>query len=215
MKIALVDTLHANLRSVQRALEEARTQLSVRDSSRITVVRTHDPDLIRSSDGIVVPGQGGFGKCLFGLRERGLDSAILEKMHAGTPYLGICLGLQALFESSEEAPNVPGLGYFRGTCEQLTPQPGIKIPHMGWNELQLEHGGHPVLEAAGGTGTWMYFVHSYHGVPSERSIVKATVTHGPHVVVAAVARDNVVATQFHPEKSQRAGIELLAGFLRL
>lgn len=215
MKLALVDTLHANLRSVERALEEAKTQLGAQDSSRIRIVRTHDPDEIRTADGIVVPGQGGFGKCLFGLRERGLDVAILERMRAGVPYLGICLGLQALFESSAEAEGVSGLGYFAGTCEQLTPHPGIKIPHMGWNQLNLEHGGHSVLEAAGGSGAWVYFVHSFHGVPSDPSIIKATVTHGPHVVVAAVARDNVVATQFHPEKSQRAGIQLLTGFLRL
>src|SRR5690606_34443848 len=136
-----------------------------------------------------------------------LDAAILEKMRAGTPYLGICLGLQAPFESSAEAEGVSGLGYFEGTCEQLLPSPGVKVPHMGWNQLNLEHGGHDVLDAAGGRGTWVYFVHSYHAVPADPSVIKATVTHGPHVVTAAVARDNVIATQFHPEKSQRAGIQ--------
>lgn len=215
MKIALIDTLHANLRSVQRALNEAANQLGAQASARVEVLRTHDPDSIARADKIVVPGQGGFGDCLHGLRARGMHEAILEKVASGTTYLGICLGLQALFESSPEAPGVPGLGLFDGACAKLEPEPGIKIPHMGWNQLSLKNGGHPILESAGGEGTWVYFVHSFHGVPTDPSIIKATVDHGAHRITAAVARENVVATQFHPEKSQRVGIRLLQGFLAL
>lgn len=215
MKIALIDTLHANLRSVQRALSEAANQLDAQTGARVEVLRTHDPDSIARADKIVVPGQGGFGDCLHGLRSRGMHEAILEKVSSGTVYLGICLGLQALFESSPEAPGVAGLGFFRGACEKLDPAPGIKIPHMGWNQLNLQNGGHSILKSAGGEGAWVYFVHSFHGVPADQSIVKATVDYGPHRITAAVARDNVIATQFHPEKSQRAGIRLLQGFLAL
>lgn len=215
MKIALIDTLHANLRSVERALHEAANQLGAQTGARVEVLRTHDPESITSADKIVVPGQGGFGDCLRGLRSRGMHEAILEKISSGTIYLGICLGLQALFESSSESPGVPGLGLFRGSCEKLEPAPGIKVPHMGWNQLNIKNDGHSVLESAGGEGTWVYFVHSFHGVPEDPSIVKATVDYGPHRITAAVARENVIATQFHPEKSQRAGIRLLQGFLAL
>lgn len=215
MKIALIDTLHANLRSVQRALQEAAKDLDTSSGSRVEVIRTHDPDSICRADKIVVPGQGGFGDCLRGLRTRGMHEAILSRIGEGTPYLGICLGLQALFESSPESPGVPGLGLFEGSCSRLEPTDGIKIPHMGWNQLHLENGGHPVLEAAGGEGTWVYFVHSFHGTPKDRSIIRATAEYGPHTITAAVARDNIVATQFHPEKSQRVGIRLLSGFLKL
>jgi glutamine amidotransferase len=215
MKIALIDTLHANIRSVERALEAASVVLGARGEARLSVVRTHDPDQVRSADKIVVPGQGGFGECVEGLRSRNLDEAIVERIGAGTPYLGICLGLQALFESSREAPGVRGLGLIEGICEKLVPEPGIKIPHMGWNQLALENGGHRVLESAGGEGTWVYFVHSFHGVPKDASVVRATVQLGSQKVTAAVARDNIVATQFHPEKSQEVWIRLLRGFVEL
>lgn len=215
MKIALIDTLHANIRSVERALGAASDALSSRTGARLTVVRTHDPDQVRTADKIVVPGQGGFGDCLGGLRTRGLDQVLVERIREGVPYLGICLGLQALFESSPEAPGVQGLGLIDGTCEKLLPEPGIKIPHMGWNQLTLENGGHPVLAAAGGDGTWVYFVHSFHGVPKDPRVLRATVQHGCQQVTAAIAQDNIIATQFHPEKSQEVGIRLLRGFVEL
>jgi glutamine amidotransferase len=134
-------------------------------------------------------------------------------MRAGTPYFGICMGLQILFESSEESPGSPGFGWFQGSVQKLVGGPSIKIPHMGWNSLNLRHGGHPLLVAAGGEDAYVYFVHSFHAVPVDESLVKATVQHGNNVVTAAVGRDNVVATQFHPEKSQTAGIALLRHFL--
>jgi imidazole glycerol-phosphate synthase subunit HisH len=214
MKIALVDTGHANFRSVERALIAASSLLPQSTSSGVQVVRTHDADVIATCDKIVVPGQGGFGDCVSGLNARGLGQVIAERVAAGVSYLGICLGLQALFESSREAPGVAGLALLPGRCEKLQVAPDVKIPHMGWNRLQLQHGGHPVLQAAGGNDAWVYFVHSYHAVPDDPSVIKAVVTHGSQQVTAAVARDNVVATQFHPEKSQAVGLLLLGAFLR-
>ncbi len=213
MKIALIDTGHANFRSVERALLAAADRLGTQAASRIHVQRSHDPEFIRSCDKIVVPGQGGFGDCVGGLKSRAVDECIIELTGQGTSYLGICLGLQALFESSPEAPGVAGLGLIPGHCEKLTVAEGIKIPHMGWNRLELTHGGHACLEAAGGNDAWVYFVHSYHGIPSSPEAVKAVVKHGPHTITAAVAHENVFATQFHPEKSQSVGLKLLAEFL--
>jgi len=207
MQVALIDTGYANLRSVVRALERAGEGLE------LTVHTTHDPEAIQKADHVVVPGQGGFGDCLRSLREKGTDQAVLEHIASGKPYLGICLGLQALFEGSAEAPETPGLGVFKGQCERLTPAPGIKIPHMGWNELAFPGGTHPVLAAAGGAGAWFYFVHSYHALPTDPGVLQAQVMHGPHQVTAAIAKDNVLATQFHPEKSQEAGLLLLRAFL--
>lgn len=207
MQVALIDTGHSNLRSVRRALERAGEGLE------LDVQTTHDPDAIRRADKVVVPGQGGFGDCLRALREQGADSAVLEHIRSGKAYLGICLGLQALFEGSEEAPDTPGLGVFGGTCARLTPAAGVKIPHMGWNELTLGAQPHPVFEKAANSGTWFYFVHSYHAQPSDPSVLQAAASYGPHRVTAAVARDNVLATQFHPEKSQEAGLRFLRAYL--
>lgn len=207
MRVALIDTGHANLRSVARALERAGERMP------LTVETTHSPEAIRLADKVVVPGQGGFGDCLHALRAVGADQALLEHIGAGKTYLGICLGLQALFEGSAESPDTPGLGVFPGRCEKLVPAPGIKIPHMGWNELEFPGTVHPVLEQAGGPGTWYYFVHSYHALPSDPTLVQAAVGHGTQRVTAAIAKDSVLATQFHPEKSQEAGLRLLRAFL--
>lgn len=207
MQVALIDTGHANLRSVLRALERAG------EGEAVSVRTTHDPDDIRRADKVVVPGQGAFGDCLTALRAKGADTAVLEHIRAGKPYLGICLGLQALFEGSDESPQTAGLRVFSGRCERLTVAPGIKIPHMGWNSLELSAEPHPVLREAAGTGSWFYFVHSYHALPTDPGVLHASVVHGPHRVTAAVAKDNVLATQFHPEKSQAAGLRFLRAFL--
>lgn len=200
---------------MERAVLAAAQDLDAQTQERFVVERTRDPELVRKCDKMIVPGQGGFGDCLKGLRDNGLDEVISEEVRAGKSYLGICLGLQALFASSPEAPGVQGLGLIPGICEKLEPSPGIKVPHMGWNQLEYKNGGHPVLQAAGGVGSWVYFVHSFHGCPDDPEVIKAVVQHGPHEVTAAVAVDNIFATQFHPEKSQKVGLNLLEGFLKL
>ena len=206
MKAVVVDVGMGNLRSVAKALETAA-------EGRVTVERSRDPDAIRKADRVVVPGQGGFG-AVAGALAGPVSEALGEAVARGVPYLGICMGLQVLFESSEEAPGVRGFGWFRGQVRRLVGGGGLKIPHMGWNQIELEHGGDQHLAAAGGAGTWFYFVHSYHAVPAEPELTRAAATYGPNRVTAAVRRDNVLATQFHPEKSQAAGLALLRSFLR-
>ena len=208
MLAVVVDTGLGNLRSVHKAVETAAAELG----GPIEVVRSGEPDVVRRADRVVVPGQGGFRDCVRALSD-GLDQALREKIRAGTPYLGICLGLQILFEDSEEAPGERGLGLFAGSVKRLKGGAGIKIPHIGWNQLELGNGGHAHLSAAGGQGAWVYFVHSYHAVSVDPTSVVATSGYGENSICAAVARDNVFATQFHPEKSQRAGIALLRSFL--
>ncbi len=208
MSTVVVDVGLGNLRSVEKALTAAAAEAGVPTA----VVRTRDPSVVAKADRLVVPGQGGFGELARALRG-GLDEAITERIRAGTPYLGICLGLQILLGSSEEAPDQRGLGVFDGEVVRLVGGPGSKVPHMGWNQLECAGGGHPVLDAAGGHGTWFYFVHSFHAVPASGELVRGVVRHGSETVTAALARDNVLATQFHPEKSQAAGLRLLGGFL--
>lgn len=209
MRVAVVDYGLGNLRSVVKALEAAA------ESRPVTVERTASPERVRAADCLVVPGQGGFRDCAQGLEQSGLKEAVLERMRQGAPYLGICLGLQILFESSEEAEGVAGFGWFKGKVARLCGDGGLKIPHMGWNQLELRGGGHPALSAAGGDGAWVYFVHSFHALPAEPDVLRAAAHYGVNRVTAAVARDNVLATQFHPEKSQAAGIALLKAFLGL
>jgi glutamine amidotransferase len=202
----VVDIGIGNLRSVAKALEVA-------GEGRARVVRSRDPDAIRRADRVVVPGQGGFDAVAKGLAGP-LQESLTESVKSGVPYLGICLGLQVLFEGSEEAPGVPGFGWMRGQVRKLTGAPGLKIPHMGWNQLELHGGVQRELGAAGGDGAWVYFVHSFHAVPEEPAVLRASAGYGPNRVTAAVARDNVLGTQFHPEKSQGAGLALLASFLK-
>jgi glutamine amidotransferase len=207
MQVVIVDTGYGNLRSVERA-----TQAAARASNRpVDVVRSSDAAAIQRADAVIFPGQGAFLDCRNALTPE-INAAILEKIKSGAPFLGICIGLQLLFEGSEEAPGCPGLGWFKGQVRRLDPS-GVKIPHMGWNQLELHGGGHPALTAAGGAGAWVYFVHSFHALPTESGVLKATVSYGKNQVTAAVARDNVLATQFHPEKSQQAGLALLKEFL--
>ncbi len=209
LRVALIDTGHANLRSVERALLAAAAESRI----EATITRTHDPDFIARADKLVVPGQGGFGDCLRGIEAGGAAAAVTEATQRGVPYLGICLGLQALFDGSAEAPEVRGLSLFAGACERITPGPGHKIPHMGWNRVEKSGAGHPLLERAGAYGAWFYFVHSYHAVPSEPGLVVGTAGYGATAITAAVGHNNVVATQFHPEKSQSSGLRLLEAFL--
>ena len=200
MRVAVVDHGAGNLRSVVRALRHVG----------VDPVLCSTPEQVAGADRLVVPGQGAFADCMTRLRAAGLDAAILEHIAAGRPYLGICLGLQVLFDSGLEHGSHAGLGVFRGEVRRLPNGPGVKIPHMGWNAV---HGTADLPAFAGlPDRTWYYFVHSYHAVPAE-ALPVAMATHGIPFV-AAVQRDNVLACQFHPEKSQRAGLALLEAFLR-
>ena len=203
-RVVIVDVGLGNLRSVAKAVETAGAGAS------IELVRSSDPKVVQSADRLVVPGQGEFGNLADRLAADGLGDAICERLEQKTPYLGICLGLQILFETSEEAPGKRGLGWFPGSVKRLVGGPGIKIPHMGWNQLEPQSGGHRLLPA----GEWFYFVHSYHAVPDDPTLVRASSSYGDNRVTAAVGRDHVIATQFHPEKSQAAGLALLTRFLQ-
>ena len=199
--IAIVDVCSGNLRSVERAIAKVGGD----------VVVTRDPDVVRKADKIVVPGQGAFGVFMRGLVERGLGEALREAIASGRPYLGICLGLQILFEASEEQGPVAGLGVYRGKVVKLAPaDPTLKVPHMGWNRIAQRR---PEPLVAGiPDGAYVYFVHSFHAVPEDPSLLALESVHGVRVC-AAIRRDNVFACQFHPEKSQAVGLQLLRNFV--
>jgi glutamine amidotransferase len=214
--VAIVDMAVGNLRSVQKAVERASGDAGL--AWRALIVS--DPDRIARADKVIVPGQGAFRDCAAALGQA-MGDAVRAQIERGTPFLGICLGLQALFETSEEAPGARGLAVFRGTNVRLPdgerdPSTGeaLKIPHMGWNRIELVGTPHPYLLAAGGEGTYFYFTHSYNAAPSAPALLAATARHGPMSITAAIARENVFASQFHPEKSQSAGLRLLGAFLR-
>jgi len=194
--IAILDVCSGNLRSVERALAHVGAD----------VVVTHDPDVVARADKLVVPGQGAFGPFMRGIALRNLEAPLRAAIANGKPYLGICLGLQVLFEHSEEG-DVAGLGILRGRVTRLAPSdPTLKIPHMGWN--QVEHV-QPVPGLA--EGAYVYFVHSYRVEPADRSIVALEATHGV-TFCAGVRTRNVLAVQFHPEKSQGVGLSVLRAF---
>lgn len=203
--IALVDVCSGNLRSVQRALERAGGE----------VVVTRDPSVVRTADKIVVPGQGAFGPFMRGLAERGLGTVLREAIASGKPYLGICLGLQILFEASEES-DAPGMGILRGEVRRLRPaDPMQKVPHMGWNTVRAPAGARPEPLLTGvAPGAHVYFVHSFHAVPADRSIVALEADHGGPIT-AAIRMENLFACQFHPEKSQAVGLQILKNFAQL
>jgi glutamine amidotransferase len=194
VKITLVDVGLGNLHSVERAL---------RASGASDVAIVSDPDRVRIADAIVVPGQGAFRDCASALAG-GLGEAIVDRIRSGVPYLGICLGMQALFGSSDEAPGARGLGVFEGRVRKLVPSASSdKVPHTGWNTAERTK---PcILPEAG----WFYFVHSFVAEPSQAGLIAATTTHGSDRFTSAIAKDNVLAVQFHPEKSQSEGIHLL------
>jgi glutamine amidotransferase len=201
--VVIVDTGSGNLRSVAKALAHV--------GGRPTV--TSDPDVIRGAERVVVPGQGAFGSFVRAMRERGLEGALREAVASGRPFLGICLGLQVLFDESEEQGPVPGLGVLPGRVVRFRPAAAAyKVPHMGWNQVRRARAAADPLLAGIPDDTWFYFVHSYHAVPARAEDVALTCEY-ERSFVAAVRRDNVFACQFHPEKSQRAGLRLLANFV--
>jgi glutamine amidotransferase len=203
--IAVVDVCAGNLRSVEKALAAVGGEPVV----------TADPEVVRKADKLVVPGQGAIGPFVAGLAARGLEAPLREALARGVPYLGICLGMQVLFDESEEGGGVAGLGVLGGRVERLRPRdPALKIPHMGWNQVHRHAAaaGEPLLVDVP-EGAELYFVHSYHAVPADPGVIALTTDHGGPVC-AAVRKDNVFAVQFHPEKSQRRGLALLSAFVR-
>jgi glutamine amidotransferase len=198
--VVIADLGLGNLHSVARATEHAGGTPTI----------TADPDALRRAAKVVVPGQGAFRDCAVAL-ERGFGPALREVLDAGTPYLGICLGMQLLFEASAESPGSKGLGYFAGTVERLpsglkdTHGSLLKVPQIGWNEVDATH---PSLPPRG----WFYFLHSYVCVPRDPTLTVGRTQYGGDFS-AVVARDNVFACQFHPEKSQEEGHRLLMHFV--
>ena len=197
--MAVVDYGMGNLASVAKALERSGAE------ARVTASTT----AVRDADAVVLPGVGAFRDAAERLAQSGLGAVVRERIAAGAPFLGVCLGLQLLFESSGEGGRWPGLGVFEGTVERL--ETVLKVPHIGWNELEWTAAG-SVMAGGLPSGVAVYFVHSYAARPADPGIVTATTDYGGPVV-AAVARANVWAVQFHPEKSSRAGLHLLAGFV--
>lgn len=201
--LAVIDYGAGNLRSVMHALH----YLGV-DNARLV----REPDDLVGAQKIILPGVGAFGAGMQQLHAQGIVEPLKEAIARGVPYLGICLGMQFLFERSDEMGDHAGLGVLPGLVTRIPDQPGLKVPHMGWNELRLKRLS-PLLEGLG-DGSYVYFVHSYHCVPANRDDTLAVVDYGRDVVVA-VQRDNIYGVQFHPEKSQRAGLQLLTNFLQL
>ena len=199
--IAIIDYGMGNLFSVEKAFVKLGAD----------VVVTSDAESIAKADKVVLPGVGAFGDCMRNLEASGLIPIIMETVASGKPFLGICLGLQVMFEGSEEAPSTKGLGIFKGHVKKIVASE-LKIPHMGWNSLKLAERS-PLLDNLP-ENPYVYFVHSFHAVPSEENIVTAFVEYGGKVT-AAVGKNNVQAMQFHPEKSSSVGLKILENFVKL
>lgn len=211
MTVAIIDYGSGNLRSAAKAFERAVREAGGSDQ----VIVTSDADEVRRADRVVLPGVGAFGDCKAGLDAvPGMIDAITEvtKTH-GRPFLGICVGMQLLADRSLEHGTYQGLGWISGDVVALDPADRtLKVPHMGWNDLQFDPASHPVLNGLT-PGSHAYFVHSYHVQVSDPATCLATVEYGGPVT-AIVARDTVIGTQFHPEKSQTLGLALLTNFLK-
>ena len=206
--IALIDYGMGNLHSVAKALERV-------GGNDIRLIRT--PEDMADASRIVLPGVGAFRDCIGALKKTGLDTAIRENIESGTPYLGICLGMQVLMDVSLEFGRHRGLGLIPGAVRRFPethPERGFKIPHMGWNDVLMssERRPHPVLTPL--AGQQVYYVHSYYCAPENPAHLLAACSYGDYPFAAAIGRDNMVGVQFHPEKSQRAGLALLEAFVQ-
>ncbi|VTS07522.1 imidazole glycerol phosphate synthase subunit HisH [Tuwongella immobilis] len=197
--LVIVDYGMANLRSVQKAFESVGVAATI----------SGKPEDLRHADRIVLPGVGAFRDAIAKLRSEGLDQPIIEHIAADKPFLGICLGLQLLFERGFEEGEHRGLGVLAGDVVRFPAMPGLKVPHMGWNSLRFPHA--CSLFAGLPEAPSVYFVHSYYPVPRDASVIAAEADY-PTPFCAAVHRGNLVATQFHPEKSQQIGLRMLANF---
>lgn len=199
---AIIDYDAGNLRSVEKAL------LALGDAPVIT----RDPEVIRKADRVILPGVGSFGDAMARLHQYGLVEVIRQVAGSGKPFLGICLGLQLLFEESEESPGVEGLGLLKGKILRIPDCPGLKIPHMGWNSLKLRPDSR--LFAGIEDGAYVYFVHSYYLKADDEAVVAATTEYSTRIH-GAVEKGSLFACQFHPEKSSKVGLEILKNFISL
>ncbi len=202
--IALLDYGSGNLRSVEKALRKVGAELLV----------TTRPEPLREARAVVLPGVGAFDDCISAMQRQELLGAVREFIKTGKPFLGICVGYQALFERSEEFNScAAGLGVFGGKVVRFTERPGLKIPQIGWNQLEIVRPDCPLYVGIP-SGSYVYFVHSFYPQPTDTSIVATRTEHGDSFA-SSVWRDNVFATQFHPEKSQAVGLRLLQNFVAL
>jgi glutamine amidotransferase len=203
--IAVLDYGIGNLRSAEKALQK------VGGDARLT----RDPAFVASADAVVLPGVGAFGACMDALRGAGLEDVVYGAVDSGRPFLGICVGMQMLFTSSQEDLDARGLDIISGTVKWIPP--GVKRPQMQWNKLSFTQPDDAMFEGEllrdAPNGSWVYFVHSLHGVPMDPSLVAATCDYGV-TLNAAFRQDNVFATQFHPEKSGASGLALLDNFVK-
>ena len=200
--IAIIDYDAGNLKSVEKAFDYLGEKSVI----------TRDREVILQADHVVLPGVGAFGDAMDKLHRYGLVDVIREVAASGKPFLGICLGLQLLFESSDETPGVEGLGICKGRILRIPDQEGLKIPHMGWNSLTYDHPGR--LYEGIPEGSYVYFVHSYYLQAEEPEIVKASTYYSTHIH-ASVEQGNVFACQFHPEKSSDVGLAILKNFVNI
>ena len=200
--IAIIDYGAGNLHSVKNALDFLGAENCV----------TKERQTILSADKVILPGVGSFGDAMDNLRRNGLEDTVKKAAESGKPFLGICLGLHLLFEGSEETPNVKGLGIFKGNVVKIPKKDKLKIPHMGWNSLELPKAS-KILKNIGDE-PFVYFVHSYYIKPEDESLISAYTEYGSKLGVA-IEKDNIFATQFHPEKSGKIGMQILKNFIEL
>ena len=200
--IAIIDYDAGNIKSVEKALQKLGQE----------VVITRDADTILNADKVILPGVGAFGDAMANLKKYKMDQVIYQVVEKGTPFLGICLGLQLLFEKSDESKGVAGLGILKGEICKIPDQEGLKIPHMVWNSLHLQNEGRLFKNIE--EDAYVYFVHSYYLKAEEEEIVKATTEYSTHIH-ASVEKGNVFACQFHPEKSSDVGMQILKNFVEL
>ncbi len=200
--IAIIDYDAGNIKSVEKALQKLNAE----------VVITKDAEEILLADKVILPGVGAFGDAMENLKKYGLDTVIHQVVEKGTPFLGICLGLQLLFERSDETPGAIGLGILEGEVLRIPDKDNLKIPHMGWNSLHLQNQGR--LFQGISEQSYVYFVHSYYLKAKDEDIVKATTDYGVNIH-ASVEKGNVFACQFHPEKSSEVGLQILKNFVEL
>lgn len=202
MRTVLIDYGAGNLHSVERALGRAGLAVERRDL----------PADAAGAEVLVLPGQGHFGQVMTAFRASGFEPLVRDHIRAGRPFLGICVGLQLLLEASEEAPEVPGLGLLPGTARRFPPA-GVSVPHMGWNQITRHR--QPALLEGIQDGAFVYFAHSYYVAFDDLDVPGAVTEYGPVAFKSAISHGALHATQFHPEKSQRVGLRVLANFARL